>query len=120
MTTTEAEELLSNLGGRICVRYFRRADGRIMTRDCPIGVKRVRGQRIWAASGFLAFLFNLAGGVGFFRPLQGEVGGSYITGSIKAKQPVGAKFIGKPAFTSENFDYGRSTREPLDTKPIKR
>ena len=42
MTTAEAEDLLRNREGRLCVRYFQRADGRIMTKDCPKGLMAAR------------------------------------------------------------------------------
>jgi hypothetical protein len=39
----EAERVLEGLArGRVCARFYRRADGTILTRDCPVGVARVR------------------------------------------------------------------------------
>jgi hypothetical protein len=38
MTESEAERLLqSNRDGKLCVRFFRRRDGKIMTKDCSLG-----------------------------------------------------------------------------------
>jgi len=34
MTRDEAESLISNSEGRLCVRYYVRKDGMVMTRDC--------------------------------------------------------------------------------------
>jgi hypothetical protein len=34
MTRPEAEELIRTKNGRLCVRYYRRADGTIATREC--------------------------------------------------------------------------------------
>src|ERR1044072_6223074 len=59
MSREEAEKLLASRS-RLCLRYYRRDDGRIMTRDCPKGVNRVRRQRIFMTGGLLAFLINLA------------------------------------------------------------
>ncbi len=44
MTRDEAEQLMRGAAnGRVCVRLFRRADGTVLTRDCPVGLrKRVR------------------------------------------------------------------------------
>jgi hypothetical protein len=42
MNKNEAENLLRNTEGRLCVRYFRRADGTILTRDCPVGWRAVK------------------------------------------------------------------------------
>jgi hypothetical protein len=62
MTRDEAEALLlSAASGRVCTRFFRRADGTVLTRDCPVGV-RARLRRTWARACALASaLFVFAG-----------------------------------------------------------
>jgi hypothetical protein len=45
MTRAEAEALLVEKEGKLCVRYFRRADGTVLTADCPDGVRRRRRRR---------------------------------------------------------------------------
>ncbi|MCA9818564.1 MAG: hypothetical protein H6677_16725 [Candidatus Obscuribacterales bacterium] len=48
MTRQEAEDLLlSNEPGSVCVGYFRRSDGTIVTDDCPVGLKRLRNGCRW-------------------------------------------------------------------------
>lgn len=45
LSGAEAERFLREraaAGGRTCVRLYRRADGTILTRDCPVGLARVR------------------------------------------------------------------------------
>jgi hypothetical protein len=42
MTKEAAENLLRSTEGRLCVRYFRRADGTVLTQDCPIGWRAVK------------------------------------------------------------------------------
>ncbi len=50
MTRAEAEAFLqarfdpdgAERGGRVCARIYRRADGTILTRDCPVGLAAVR------------------------------------------------------------------------------
>jgi hypothetical protein len=42
MTRDEAEALVQQREGRLCVRFFRRADGTVITRDCPVGLRWVR------------------------------------------------------------------------------
>jgi hypothetical protein len=51
MTRAEAERLIATREGRLCVHYYRRADGTILTRDCPRGLRAVteRISRIAAA-----------------------------------------------------------------------
>src|SRR5689334_15547988 len=42
MSRREAETLINTHEGRLCGRFFRRADGTVLTRDCPVGVRAVR------------------------------------------------------------------------------
>jgi hypothetical protein len=50
LTREEAESLIREKEGRLCVRYFQRADGTILLKDCAVGVKRRRRRRIAAIS----------------------------------------------------------------------
>ena len=59
LTRDEAETLIREKEGKLCVRYFQRADGTILLKDCEIGVKRRRRRR-WMAVGVAA---SLAGSV---------------------------------------------------------
>jgi len=63
MTRDEAESLIAANEGRLCVRFYRRGDGSIITQDCPVGLRAVR-QRISyvtkaVASAALAILASL-------------------------------------------------------------
>lgn len=42
MTRVEAENLLMISEGRLCVRFFRRADGTVLTKNCPVGWKAMK------------------------------------------------------------------------------
>src|SRR5690242_3455707 len=59
LTAAEAEALIHEHDGRLCVRLFRRADGRVLTADCPEGL-RARLQR-WrkGTSGLAGWLLAL-------------------------------------------------------------
>ena len=56
LTRTEATALIEGAAGRVCVRLFRRADGTVMTRDCPVGVLRAARRRLAAVVGVWVFL----------------------------------------------------------------
>ncbi|HVJ88464.1 MAG TPA: hypothetical protein VM580_01595 [Labilithrix sp.] len=50
MPREEAERLLAErLGKDLCVRFYRRADGTVMTEDCPVGVKKQRRKKLAVA-----------------------------------------------------------------------
>jgi hypothetical protein len=67
MTAREAVELIRRREGRMCVAFFRRADGTVLTSDCPLSWRALR--RRWAAiSALLAGLVGL--GLYLFAPDQ--------------------------------------------------
>lgn len=77
MTRREAEDLLQSADGRVCVRLYRRPDGRVLTKDC-VTVRdrlrrRVRRLRIAAAAAF-AFLTPFLGGCGAATDVSGDGG----------------------------------------------
>lgn len=39
MTAKEVENLIAKSEGRICGRFYKRADGTILTKDCPVGLR---------------------------------------------------------------------------------
>jgi hypothetical protein len=42
LTRAEVEELVTRTNGRLCIRLYRRWDGTVLTRDCPVGLQRAR------------------------------------------------------------------------------
>lgn len=69
MTRDEAEALIVEREGRLCVRYFQRADGTILLKDCAVAVKQRRRRHVIAA-GAAAML---AGGVFAVQQSGGKV-----------------------------------------------
>ncbi len=67
MVRSEAIDLIGATEGNVCVRFFRRADGTVLTQDCPVGMalmlKRARrmtlgavATALGAAASLVAFL----------------------------------------------------------------
>jgi hypothetical protein len=44
MTRDEAAHLIQTTQGRLCARFYRRADGTVLTRDCPVGLRAARAR----------------------------------------------------------------------------
>jgi hypothetical protein len=59
MTRAEVRELLTRTEGRVCARLYRRADGTMMTRDCPKGLRAVRQRALRMAAAVLTALLTL-------------------------------------------------------------
>jgi hypothetical protein len=60
MTRAQAEKLIRQKEGSLCVRLYRRRDGTVLTGDCPVGLRAARRRMaLWLgalAAGFLAVL----------------------------------------------------------------
>ena len=64
MTKAEASRLIAEKEGRLCVRFFRRADGTVLTRDCPVGLRAARLKLARMAGAAVALVAALAAGLG--------------------------------------------------------
>jgi hypothetical protein len=67
MSREEGEALVREKEGRLCVRLYQRADGTVITNDCPVGMQRARLRaRVWAkisgAAASAALVLGLFGG----------------------------------------------------------
>ena len=60
LTGTEAEDLLRTTEGRICGRLYRRIDGTVITKDCPVGLRAARQRVAKVATAAFAALLSLA------------------------------------------------------------
>ncbi|MGI8811808.1 MAG: hypothetical protein ACR2IH_04685 [Pyrinomonadaceae bacterium] len=115
MTKSEAESMLIQTEGRLCVRYFKRADGTIITKDCPVGWAAVRKRLSMYATAAFSLVVCLFTGVLFaslfqrlqrgntaearatFRPVEPQ----WTTGSIAVaprndNTAVKAEMVGMP------------------------
>jgi hypothetical protein len=65
MTTAQVQNLITKSEGRICARIYKRADGTIITNDCPIGLRayykrtaRFAGAALTAILGLFSISFG--------------------------------------------------------------
>ena len=75
MSKTEAENLLLNAEGRLCVRFYKRADGTVLTQDCPVGWQAVKQRISKTAAAFAALVFGVLSSLGltaFFSQSNNE------------------------------------------------
>ena len=56
MSRAQAEALIQEKEGNLCVRFYRRQDGTIITDNCPVGLRAVRRPFQWLAAGFVALI----------------------------------------------------------------
>lgn len=92
MTRPEAEALIEAKEGQLCVRFYRRADGTMLTADCPVGVTRRRRRRIAALTMLGAGLVSAVSFVRSTLCVQGDISpptmGDIAEMGTAAPQPV--------------------------------
>ena len=87
MTRPEAENLIMNAEGRLCVRFFKREDGTVLTQDCPVGWKALKKRVSVGATAFVSLIFSLISGLGsaaMFNQSSKEV----VMGDVAVYKPT--------------------------------
>jgi hypothetical protein len=106
MTTEEAEALIMNVEGRLCVRFYQRRDGTVITQDCPVGWARVKQRTRLYAAAVASLVIALFTGVLFAalfskqKPLIGELRIPFISPTPTPEHTMGVMALppvqGKP------------------------
>ena len=63
MTRLEVETVIAKTEGRLCARIYRRADGTVITRDCPVGLRALRRRARRVATAGVAMLAALCANI---------------------------------------------------------
>jgi hypothetical protein len=66
MTDLEVTALVAQHKGRLCMRLYRRNDGTVLTRDCPVGLARIRRRLSRAVAAVFAAV------IGFVSIVNGQ------------------------------------------------
>lgn len=70
MTRADAEALIARSEGRLCVRFYRRFDGSIITKDCPIGVQAIKRRVSYAWQALVSVTLTFLAGFGIHQALS--------------------------------------------------
>ena len=89
MSRAEAENLILNAEGRLCARFYRRADGSILTKDCPVGWAAIKRRVSRMAAAAFALLVGLLSGLGFAAFFSQTKKPQYLMGDIAYKPTMG-------------------------------
>ena len=138
MTRAEAEHLVTNTEDRLCVRFYRRADGTILTQNCPVGLRRLKQRARVVATATLSAVIGFITGFGShsgysfgaelkrlysqpepqsIEPIEDKASGAYVTGDLAMVEPeptMGAMVV-RPVSDIDNGIYanGQMTLEPI-------
>ena len=92
LTNAEVEELIGRKNGRLCIRLYRRTDGTVLTKDCPVGLRAVRkriGRTASVAFAAILGLFSVA-----FSQKAKETKSDHVTITKKANTTTGGMVTG--------------------------
>jgi hypothetical protein len=113
MTRDEAEALFMNAEGRLCVRFYRRADGTILTSDCPVGWAKVKERtRLIVTAGFSMVMALFTGVLfaSFFDRQKAMMGGVGIDGiTVPSLTPQVTMGAVRPTMGNIAVDVPRET-----------
>lgn len=70
MTKKEAEQLIIQNEGRLCVRFYRRTDGTILTNNCPVGLRAIKRRLSRTANAVVSMVLSFTAGVLAFAGLR--------------------------------------------------
>ena len=125
MTRREAEALVTSTEARLCVRFYRRPDGTILTRDCPVGLSALRRRAARAAGATLTAVLGFFAGLGLNfgverAPSPSIMEESAVPAPRIPSPPAGAasggespRAAGRVATESEQFELTEGMMEPL-------
>lgn len=66
MSKAEAERLIGQTEGRLCVRFYRRQDGSIITQNCPVGLRAIKRKLSRVATAVATSVMSFIAGIGVF------------------------------------------------------
>ncbi len=70
MTRQEATDVIAGAEGRVCIRLYRRADGTVLTQDCPTGLRAARERAVRSIRNIAATVAALFAGIAGFGAKQ--------------------------------------------------
>lgn len=118
MTKEEAEALIINTEGRLCVRFYRRADGTILTNNCPVGLRALKRRVSRITNATISVIIGFLSGLGLYSALETTPARTPTTtmGAIPVSMQAGGEpqdataTMGAPIMGSiESYDRGKLT-----------
>src|SRR5262245_25445644 len=120
MSRQEAEALITKTEGRLCVRFYRKSDGSILTQYCPVGLKALKRRVEWVARVVLGVALSLVSGFGLYilhlgrkpyplldkRPIF-----KFEFYGIKPIRPILGELVIEPTIGRVNIDHRQSKQE---------
>ena len=88
MTRREAEGLIASSEGRLCVRFYRRPDGTILTRNCPVGLSALKRRAAHAATATMTAVLGFFAALGLNLGVERALSPSVMEASAVPAPPM--------------------------------
>ncbi|HEX5733338.1 MAG TPA: TonB family protein [Blastocatellia bacterium] len=102
MKRAEAEDLIRRMEGQLCVKFYRRNDGTILTADCPVGLRAFKQRVSRIKTAIFAVLISFFANIGLLslfvkeKPLRLPiVGWNMHEFPLRVNSSVGQPVVGK-------------------------
>ncbi len=100
MTKVEVESFLMKAEGRVCGRFYQRADGTMLTQDCPVGLRALKRRVSRIAATAFSAIFGMLTGQGLYA--------QQIPNDAKAEIQRGLRRYDQPAIQGTVYDIARA------------
>lgn len=114
MSRDDAEALIEKTEGRVCVRFYRRRDGTVLTQDCPVGLRAVRRRLALIGAGLAAGLGLLAAFLGLRRDDRRDWNVDGVMGAMVAPPDV----MGRVALPEPQVEPAEPELVPMMGAPL--
>ncbi len=125
MTRVEAEDLIRRSEGRLCVRFYSRADGSVITQDCPVGWACIKQRTKSVVTAVFSLLMGLFSGILFVsmfsKPEPRATVGDIIVRPLTPDTPshtMGAIAVNAETDPSQHYTMGNVS--PIQGKIVSR
>lgn len=116
MSKAEAERLIGQTEGRLCVRFYRRQDGSIITQNCPLGLRAIKRRLSRAAAAVATSVLSFIAGIGSYRIADKLLPAPYVMGGmvmVDDGQAAPPRVLGELAPSPDHVGMGKLV--PIET-----
>jgi hypothetical protein len=125
MSRREAEALIEGTEGRLCVRFYRRADGTILNRNCPVRLSALKRRLSRLSTAVMSALLGFFGGLAFNAGLSGQDGPApyemknATTGAMVVREPerVPVEVVDTPTVYAGEMSIGKMAYQDSNRAP---
>ena len=91
MTQREAENLLFETEGKMCVRLYKRKDGTVITQDCPVGLAKLKQKVSRVATAVFGLIVGFFGGVWVFNQVSNAYKDELKKVTVESKEEISSE-----------------------------